>query len=83
MEQQLLQIQGTVENIVFRNKDNGYTVMDFDSNGEFITVVGEFGEITESESLSIYGNYISHPKFGMQFKAELYEQKLPDTSVNI
>ncbi len=83
MEQQLLQIQGTVENIVFRNKDNGYTVMDFDSNGEFITVVGEFGEITESESLSIYGNYINHPKFGMQFKAELYEQKLPDTSVNI
>lgn len=83
MAQTLIRIEGTVENIVFRNSDNGYTVMDFDSGGDWITVVGEFGEIAESESLSIEGNYVTHSKFGTQFRAESYEQKLPDTSVNI
>lgn len=83
MEQELLRIQGTVENIVFRNNSNGYTVLDFDSGGDWITVVGEFGEISDGESLIIEGNYVTHSRFGTQFKAEYYEQKFPDTSVNI
>lgn len=83
MKNELLQIEGTVENIVFRNEENGYTVMDFNYKGEPVVVVGEFGEICESEKLYIHGNYVNHPKFGRQFKAELYEQKLPDTPIDI
>lgn len=83
MEQGLIRIEGTVENVVFRNSDNGYTVIDFNSGGNWITVVGEFGEVAESESLIIEGNYVTHSKFGTQFKSESYEQKLPDTAINI
>lgn len=83
MEEQLTRIEGAVENIVYRNKDNGYTVMDFESGGDWITVVGEFGEIAESECLIIEGSYVNHPRYGIQFKAETYEHKLPDTAVNI
>lgn len=83
MEQQLTHIEGTVENIVFRNNDNGYTVMDFDSGGDWITVVGEFVEISESECLILEGSYVNHPRYGTQFRVETYEQQFPDTAVNI
>ena len=83
MKQELQRIEGTVENIVFRNENNGYTVFDFDSGGEWITVVGEFGSIREGENFIIQGNYTTHSRFGTQFKAEIYEEKLPDTAVNI
>ncbi|MDE6539334.1 MAG: ATP-dependent RecD-like DNA helicase, partial [Ruminococcus sp.] len=83
MEQELQRIEGTVENIVFRNEDNGYTVFDFNSGGEWVTVVGELGDVQEGERLIIQGNYTTHSRFGTQFKAEIYEKKLPDTTVNI
>lgn len=83
MNQNLKRIKGTVENIVFRNENTGYTVIDFDSDGDWIPVVGEFGEVAEGESLIVTGNYVTHSKFGEQFKVESYEQNLPDTSENI
>lgn len=83
MEQELQRIEGTVENIVFRNEDNGYTVFDFNSGGEWITVVGELGDVQEGENLIIQGNYTTHSRFGTQFKAQIYEEKLPDTAINI
>jgi len=83
MKQNLIRIEGTIENIVFRNDNTGYTVMDFNSNGYWIPVVGEFGEVSESETLVITGNYVTHSKFGEQFKVESYEQKLPDTASSI
>ena len=50
-----LHIEGTVENILFRNEANGYIVFDLDAGGEPITVVGELGDIDEGECLSLYG----------------------------
>ena len=51
MENELLHIEGTVENVLFRNAENGYTVIDLDAGGELITVVGELGEVEEGEGL--------------------------------
>ena len=83
MEQKLLHIEGTVENVLFKNESNGYTVLDLDAGGELITVVGEIGDIEEGEGLILEGFYDTHPRFGTQFKAEYCERKLPDTVVNI
>ncbi|MCM1315798.1 MAG: ATP-dependent RecD-like DNA helicase [Alistipes senegalensis] len=83
MEQQLMRIQGTVEHIVFRSETTGYTVFDFDSGGEWITAVGELCNIQEGETLIITGAYTTHSRFGTQFKIESYEEKLPDTAINI
>ena len=83
MEQQILHIEGTVENVMYRNEDNGYIVLDLDAGGELITVVGELGDIEDGEGLILEGSYITHPKFGTQFKAEYCERKLPDTVINI
>ncbi|MDE6501403.1 MAG: ATP-dependent RecD-like DNA helicase [Ruminococcus sp.] len=83
MNQNLISIKGTVENIIFRNEYNGYTVINFNVNGRLITVVGEFVAIKEGESLKITGSLFTHSKFGEQFKAESYEQDFPDTAKNI
>ena len=62
MEQQILHIEGTVENVMYRNEDNGYIVLDLDAGGELITVVGELGDIEDGEGLILEGSYITHPK---------------------
>ncbi|MDE5854772.1 MAG: ATP-dependent RecD-like DNA helicase [Ruminococcus sp.] len=83
MSNGILHIEGSVENIVFTNETNGYTVLDLDSGGELITVVGNLGNIEEGEVLILEGEYVNHHKFGTQFKAEYCERKLPENNVNI
>ncbi len=83
MEQKLLHVEGTVENVLFKNEANGYVVLDLDAGGELITVVGEIGDIEEGEGLILEGYYDTHRRFGTQFRAEYCERKLPDTVVNI
>lgn len=79
----LLHIEGSVENVIYRNESNGYIVLDLDASGELITVVGVLGNIEEGEILILEGNYSSHKKYGTQFTAEYCERKLPDDTVNI
>lgn len=83
MENKIIHIEGTVENVMFRNESNGYIVLDLDAGGELITVVGELGYIEEGEGLILEGEYVTHHKFGTQFRAEYCERKLPDTVINI
>ncbi|MCD8187661.1 MAG: ATP-dependent RecD-like DNA helicase [Ruminococcus sp.] len=83
MEHNIIHIEGTVEDVLFRNEANGYIVLDLDAGGELITVVGELGEIETGEGLILEGKYVTHPKFGTQFQAEYCERKLPDTVINI
>lgn len=83
MEHDIIHIEGTVENVLFKNESNGYIVLDLDAGGELITVVGELGEIESGEGLILEGKYVTHHKFGTQFQAEYCERKLPDTVVNI
>lgn len=83
MEHDIIHIEGTVENVLFKNESNGYIVLDLEAGGELITVVGELGEIESGEGLILEGKYVTHHKFGTQFQAEYCERKLPDTVVNI
>lgn len=83
MDEKPLHIEGTVENILYRNELNGYAVVDIDAGGELITAVGDLGDVEEGEGLILEGQYINHKKFGTQFRADYCERKLPDTVVNI
>ncbi len=76
-------IDGVVEDIIFRNSVNGYVVLDLNTGSDYVTVVGELGNVEEGEDLEITGSFTSHPKFGMQFKAQVYERKLPATTSSI
>ncbi len=80
-EQQV--IEGFVEDIIFKNDENGYGVFVLKTDGEEITCVGTVMEIHEGENLKLMGIWISHPTYGEQFKIETYEKTIPKTEQGI
>lgn len=62
-------IDGVVEEIVFRNDDNGYTVLELDADGSPITVAGNLPQVAPGDCLELEGEFVLHPRFGTQFKA--------------
>ena len=81
-ENELLELSGTVENIIYKNEENGYTVLRLkNDSGELVTVVGCFPYAAAGESMIISGNWMNHSVHGRQFKAEFAQRLLP-TSAN-
>lgn len=74
---ELEELTGYVDNIKFRNEDNGYTVLDFVVSKETITCVGNFVTISEGENLSLKGTYTEHPTYGRQLRVTSYEAVVP------
>ncbi|MCI8327061.1 MAG: ATP-dependent RecD-like DNA helicase [Lachnospiraceae bacterium] len=72
------EVTGYVEHIVFRNADNGYTVMNFAGEEDEITCVGVFSVISEGMYLKLKGEYIDHPTYGIQLKVESFEEQAPE-----
>lgn len=71
-------ITGYVEKIVYRNEDNGYTVMVVVYDQEEISCVGTFQYIDEGEYVELSGKYTVHPSYGEQLNVEKYEIKVPE-----
>ena len=71
-------LAGYVEHIIYRNTDNGYTVLNLVSGEEEITCVGIFSAIAEGENIEASGDYTDHPTYGRQFKVEIFEEKAPE-----
>lgn len=76
-------IEGYVEKIVYRNEDNGYTVLTVTDKGDEVTVVGSFNYIGEGELLYASGEYTTHPMYGEQLVVSEYEIKAPKDTVAI
>lgn len=77
-------VYGTVEEIIYRKEDSGYTIIDVASeDGELITVVGVLPDIAAGEEVHFVGNYEQHPTFGRQFKAEVVERTMPQTAASM
>ena len=74
-------IEGYVEHIVYRNSDNGYTVMNLVSGETEITCVGMLPFINEGELLEASGRYTEHATYGEQFQIVSYELKTPQDVV--
>lgn len=73
----LQKIEGSVEQIVFCNDDNGYTVCDLAVGDEMITVCGIMPMLCEGDHLCAYGRWVHSAKYGRQFSAEQYERVMP------
>lgn len=67
-----------MEHIIYRNADNGYTVLNLVSGEAEITCVGIFSAIAEGENIEASGDYTDHPTYGKQFKVESFEEKAPE-----
>ena len=76
-------VTGYVEHIVFRNEENGYTVLNLAVEEDEVTCVGVFQFISEGESVELKGEYTVHPSYGPQFQVESYAIKAPQDIVSI
>ena len=80
-ETDLLELSGTVEAVIYKNEENGYTVLRLrDSSGENVTVVGCFPYAAAGESMIVSGQWMTHSVHGRQFKAEFAQRILPTSA---
>lgn len=79
----LIEISGTVEDIVFANRDNGYTVCVLDDDGTPVTCVGIMPYLSEGEYISVKGEWTTHPTFGKQLKVAYFEKQEPTGEADI
>ncbi len=72
-----MQIEGPIEEIIFRNEQNGYTVFILDYNSTNVVCVGKLVNASIGENLSLHGEYVNNAKYGYQFSFDSYEVVLP------
>lgn len=78
-----VELSGSVEDVIYKNADNGYTVINLGCDEGLIAVVGNLGDVNEGERLSLHGGWITSPKYGRQFKAAMCERSMPKTESEI
>ncbi len=80
-EKELLTVEGSVERIVYQNRENGYTVceLDVEDADEYLTLVGLLPFLSEGETIKAFGNWEVHQSYGRQFKVEYFEKQMPAT----
>lgn len=71
-------VAGVVENVVYRNENNDYTVFEIiDEENRLVTAVGVIPGICEGETVVLEGQWTYHKEFGKQFSFVGYEKSLP------
>ncbi len=74
----LTELSGTVDSVIYKNEENGYTVLRLrDGNGETVTVVGCFPYAAQGETMLLSGGWMNHSVHGRQFKAEFAQRLMP------
>ena len=77
-EIELIELAGTVDSVIYKNEENGYTVLRLrDENGELVTVVGTFPYASAGESMIVSGSWKTHSVHGRQFQAEFAQRLMP------
>ena len=78
-----LKIIGEVEDIIYRNMDNGYTVFSLTTEDDEVTCVGVVPQIHSGEALEIHGSWAMHPLYGRQVQVRYYEKSMPTTTAGM
>ncbi|MDD3252759.1 MAG: ATP-dependent RecD-like DNA helicase [Lachnospiraceae bacterium] len=76
-------VNGYVEKIKFRNEENGYSILDVNSEGEDYVLVGIFPYISEGDFIEASGRQVDHPIYGDQIQVEQYELKAPEDTASM
>lgn len=79
----MAEVTGIIEEIVFRNEDNGFTVLELreEREGSLTTVVGNLPFVVEGERVRVTGEWTVHPDYGPQLKVENL-QSVPPSSLD-
>ena len=69
-------LEGVIDEVVYSNAENGYSICVLDCMGEPVTLVGTMPFVGEGETVKVRGTWTVHPTFGRQFKVEYFEKDL-------
>ena len=72
-----MELIGQVEDIIYKNDINSYTIATFETEDEILTIVGYLPFINAGDSLKIIGKYVVHKDYGEQFKIDTFEKLMP------
>ena len=78
LEEQLV-IEGVVDDIIYQNEENGYTVCTIEYEGEEVSCIGNMLGIHPGEEIRIVGQWTTHPIYGKQIKVDTFEKSIPKT----
>lgn len=81
--EELTQIEGTIENIIYKNAENGYSVFSVSLGEEEMVCVGNVLGLNEGEHIKVSGSFVMHPFYGRQLAIKTYEKMLPNTELGI
>ena len=73
-------IKGMIQEVIYRNDDNNYTVVLVDVNDELITATGKFPIINEGEWVELNGKFVLNQKYGEQFAVDSVKLSPPNTT---
>jgi len=74
-----MQITGEIQDIIYKNEVNSYTIATFETEDELTTVVGYLPFVSSGEYLKLIGNFVEHKDYGRQFKVDTFEKIMPET----
>ena len=74
-----MELKGTIQDVIYKNEINGYTIATFEMESADTTIVGYLPFIQKGDSLKIIGKFVTHPDYGDQFKVETFEKIMPET----
>lgn len=78
MTQDLIELTGTVDSVIFENEDNGYSISEIeDEMGNPVVLSGTMPYLHEGDILTVKGTWVIHPTYGRQLKVQSYEKSLP------
>lgn len=76
--EQLFELSGQVESIIYRNEENGYTVLELSGKEALITATGIIPLVSEGETVKLFGVFKNHPTYGEQFAVTAFERMMPE-----
>lgn len=74
-----MEIQGRLNDIIYQNEVNSYTVATFETDEEELTIVGYLPFIASGDTLKLIGKFVTHQDYGKQFKIDSFEKMMPQT----
>ena len=74
-----MEIKGEVQDIIYQNEINSYTIATFETEDEETTIVGYLPFVNSGDTLKVIGRFVEHKDYGRQFKVETFEKLMPET----
>ena len=74
-----MELTGIIEEIIYQNEINSYTIAVLTTEDEMVTIVGYLPFINIGDTIKVVGKFVTHKEYGEQFKIDTFEKLMPQT----